>query len=189
MFYRTAQHTLLHSVYSIVCIPHLFLLLFRRRLVLYYFFSSKNTSYLPFEIRLYVLSSIPGRLPLTFSAFILIMGTSGAAGLPSVCRHFFSPAIVGKYHDTFNRLIFAKCHEDAMSKSSAKELTQHTSLTSPFRYYPSALPDLNFFFPPHWHNEFELNYIRTGRAVFLLQRRAIHPGRGRYLYFSAKSDA
>ncbi len=53
-----------------------------------------------------------------------------------------------------------------MSKSSAKELAQHTSLTSPFRYYPSALPDLNFFFPPHWHNEFELNYIRSGRAVF-----------------------
>ena len=52
-----------------------------------------------------------------------------------------------------------------MSKSSAKELTQHTSLTSPFRYYPSALPDLNFFFPPHWHNEFELNYIRTGRVA------------------------
>ena len=53
-----------------------------------------------------------------------------------------------------------------MSKSSAKEIAQHTSLTSPFRYYPSALPDLNLFFPPHWHNEFELNYIRSGRAVF-----------------------
>ena len=53
-----------------------------------------------------------------------------------------------------------------MSKSSAKESAQHTSLTSPFRYYPSALPDLNLFFPPHWHNEFELNYIRSGRAVF-----------------------
>ena len=51
-----------------------------------------------------------------------------------------------------------------MSKSSAKEIAQHTSLTSPFRYYPSALPDLNLFFPPHWHNEFELNYIRSGRA-------------------------
>lgn len=53
-----------------------------------------------------------------------------------------------------------------MPRTSKKESAQHTSLFSPIRYYPSALPDLNPFFPPHWHNEFELNFIHSGTAVF-----------------------
>lgn len=53
-----------------------------------------------------------------------------------------------------------------MPTTSKKEPAQHTSLSSPIRYYPSALPDLNPFFPSHWHNEFELNFIRSGTAVF-----------------------
>lgn len=53
-----------------------------------------------------------------------------------------------------------------MPTTSKKEPAQHTSISSPIRYYPSALPDLNPFFPPHWHNEFEMNYIRSGRGIF-----------------------
>lgn len=53
-----------------------------------------------------------------------------------------------------------------MSNSSSRELAQHTSLSVPFRYYPSGLPDLLPFIAPHWHHEFEINVVRSGNAVF-----------------------
>ncbi len=53
-----------------------------------------------------------------------------------------------------------------MQKTSKKEFVQHTSLSSPLRYYPSGLPDLLPFVSPHWHNEFELNFIRSGTGIF-----------------------
>lgn len=53
-----------------------------------------------------------------------------------------------------------------MPKPSEKEPVQHTSLTTPFHYYPSAIPSLTPFITSHWHNEFELNYIRSGSGVF-----------------------
>lgn len=56
--------------------------------------------------------------------------------------------------------------EGIMPKLSEKEPVQHTSLTTPFHYYPSAIPSLTPFITSHWHNEFELNYIRSGSGVF-----------------------
>lgn len=70
-----------------------------------------------------------------------------------------------------------------MPNLSAKENAQHTSLSSPFRYYPSALPDLDFSFPPHWHNEFELNYIRSGTAVFYYNGERYLPEEGDIFIF------
>lgn len=70
-----------------------------------------------------------------------------------------------------------------MPNLSAKEIAQHTSLSSPFRYYPSALPDLNLSFPPHWHNEFELNYIRSGTAVFYYNGERYLPEEGDIFIF------
>lgn len=53
-----------------------------------------------------------------------------------------------------------------MSNPSIRESAQHTSLTAPFRYYPSGLPDLMPFIAPHWHPEFEINVVQSGSAVF-----------------------
>lgn len=53
-----------------------------------------------------------------------------------------------------------------MSNPSIRESAQHTSLTAPFRYYPSGLPDLLPFIAPHWHPEFEINVISSGSAAF-----------------------
>ena len=53
-----------------------------------------------------------------------------------------------------------------MNKTSYKEHVQHTSLLAPYKYYPSAIPDLSPCFPPHRHPEFEINYITDGSASF-----------------------
>lgn len=70
-----------------------------------------------------------------------------------------------------------------MPKTSKKELAQHTSLSSPIRYYPSGLPDLMPFIPSHWHNEFELNYIQSGTGTFYCNGRQFAPEPGEIYIF------
>lgn len=53
-----------------------------------------------------------------------------------------------------------------MNKSVLREIYQHTTILVPYKYYPSAVPDLTVFIEPHWHEEFEVNYIRKGTAAF-----------------------
>lgn len=53
-----------------------------------------------------------------------------------------------------------------MNKSVLREIYQHTTIPIPYKYYPSAVPDLTVFIEPHWHEEFEVNYIRKGIASF-----------------------
>ena len=70
-----------------------------------------------------------------------------------------------------------------MATPVRKESAQHTSLFSPIRYYPSALPDLNPFFPPHWHNEFELNFICSGSGSFYYNGLQYYPEAGDIFIF------
>ena len=53
-----------------------------------------------------------------------------------------------------------------MTKKNYKEHAQHTSLLAPYKYYPSGVPVLSPFFSPHWHSEFEINFILSGSAAF-----------------------
>lgn len=46
-----------------------------------------------------------------------------------------------------------------MNKSVLRENYQHTTILVPYKYYPSAVPDLTVFIEAHWDEEFELNYI------------------------------
>ena len=70
-----------------------------------------------------------------------------------------------------------------MSSTILKEHVQHTTLSSPLQYYPSALPDLAPFFPPHWHNEFELNYITSGTCSFYHNGMQYFPKQGDIFIF------
>ncbi len=70
-----------------------------------------------------------------------------------------------------------------MTKPSKKESVQHTSLSSPIKYYPSGLPDLIPFIPSHWHNEFELNFIRSGTGIFYCNGKQFLPEEGQIYIF------
>ena len=57
--------------------------------------------------------------------------------------------------------------------SSLEEKCRHSSILIPYTYYNCQLPDAFSYVPLHWHNEFELNYVRTGTGVFRIEQREI----------------
>ncbi|MCM1489185.1 MAG: AraC family transcriptional regulator [Firmicutes bacterium] len=48
-----------------------------------------------------------------------------------------------------------------------EEKKRHSSKLIPFSYYKSLIPDYFANVPMHWHGEFEINYIISGRAEFI----------------------
>lgn len=48
-----------------------------------------------------------------------------------------------------------------------KENRIHSSDVKPFSYYQCIIPDHFHYVPMHWHDEFEINFIRKGSAEFI----------------------
>lgn len=48
-----------------------------------------------------------------------------------------------------------------------EEKRQHSTLYIPYSHYECRLPESFMNVPMHWHNEFELNYIISGRGEFI----------------------
>lgn len=53
-----------------------------------------------------------------------------------------------------------------MNNLSSKEKRKHGSVRIPYDYFECKVPDWFPLVPLHWHNEFELNYIVSGRSEF-----------------------
>ena len=70
-----------------------------------------------------------------------------------------------------------------MNKTFFKERAQHTTLLAPYKYYPSAIPDLSPLFPPHCHSEFEINYILDGNATFVCNNESFTASSGDVFIF------
>ena len=49
---------------------------------------------------------------------------------------------------------------------SSKEKIQHSSISVPYSYYKCGVPDIFFHVPLHWHEEFEINFIISGKGIF-----------------------
>lgn len=54
-----------------------------------------------------------------------------------------------------------------MKHFSTRENRIHSSGNKPFSCYKCVIPDHFRFVPMHWHNEFEINFIREGSAEFI----------------------
>ncbi|MGN0552067.1 MAG: AraC family transcriptional regulator [Oscillospiraceae bacterium] len=66
-----------------------------------------------------------------------------------------------------------------MNNMESKENRIHSSDLRPFSYYECVIPDNFNCVPMHWHNEFELSYVREGSARFIC---------GEERFISAKGD-
>jgi len=53
-----------------------------------------------------------------------------------------------------------------MNSTSSKEKRKHGSVRIPYDFYECWVPERFPLVPLHWHNEFELNYIVSGRSEF-----------------------
>ncbi len=53
-----------------------------------------------------------------------------------------------------------------MNTTSSKEKRKHGSVRIPYDFFACRVPDQFPLVPPHWHNEFELNYIVSGKSEF-----------------------
>lgn len=54
-----------------------------------------------------------------------------------------------------------------MGSTSSKEKKQHGSVRIPYSYYESRIPEFFPMVPLHWHNEFEINYVISGKSEFV----------------------
>ncbi len=54
-----------------------------------------------------------------------------------------------------------------MDLMQSKENRIHISEIKPYTCYKSIIPDYFAYVPMHWHNEFEINFIREGEAEFI----------------------
>lgn len=54
-----------------------------------------------------------------------------------------------------------------MGSISSKEKKQHGSIRIPYGYYESRIPEFFPLVPLHWHNEFEINYVISGKSEFV----------------------
>lgn len=50
------------------------------------------------------------------------------------------------------------------TEAEVHEKRKHSSTLIPFSFYKSSIPELFPFVPLHWHEEWELNYIREGEG-------------------------
>lgn len=53
-----------------------------------------------------------------------------------------------------------------MKTNAEHENRSHTSAEKPYSYYCCRIPDFFDAVPLHWHEEFEINYIREGNGIF-----------------------
>lgn len=67
---------------------------------------------------------------------------------------------------------------EPMNNITSKENRIHSSEIKPFSYYKCVIPDYFSCVPMHWHNEFELNYIRGGSAEFICGEEKFTSGKG-----------
>lgn len=54
-----------------------------------------------------------------------------------------------------------------MNRADSEEKRRHSSGLVPYSYYKCRIPDYFANVPLHWHTEFELNVILSGRAEFI----------------------
>ena len=54
-----------------------------------------------------------------------------------------------------------------MNDINSKENRIHSSDIKPYSYYKCSVPDYFNCVPMHWHNEFELSFVREGSAEFI----------------------
>lgn len=54
-----------------------------------------------------------------------------------------------------------------MNNLSSREKRKHGSVRIPYDFYECRVPEGFPMVPLHWHNEFELNYIVSGRSEFI----------------------
>lgn len=52
-------------------------------------------------------------------------------------------------------------------QKETEEKVQHSTTLIPYSYYECRLPEWYANVPMHWHNEFEINYIRRGKGEFI----------------------
>lgn len=71
-----------------------------------------------------------------------------------------------------------------MGRAILRECYQHTMIPVPYKYYPSAIPDLTASIVPHWHKEFEINYIVKGTATFSYEDKNCIAKKGDIFIFS-----
>lgn len=63
-----------------------------------------------------------------------------------------------------------------------KEPRLHTSSAHSYSYYDSRIPDFFSQVPLHWHEEFEINYIREGEANCLIGQTAYPVKKGTLIF-------
>ncbi len=63
-------------------------------------------------------------------------------------------------------ILFWRRNKD-MGGASSKEKRQHGSVRIPYGYYESRIPEFFPMVPLHWHNEFEINYVISGKSEFV----------------------
>lgn len=59
-----------------------------------------------------------------------------------------------------------------------EEKRQHSTAFIPYSYYACRLPRDFMNVPMHWHNEFEVNYIRRGKGEFICDNSRFTAGEG-----------
>ena len=70
-------------------------------------------------------------------------------------------------------------------KEEYLEKTNHGSPLFPIEYYHCLYPAGLSALPVHWHEEFEITYIRKGSCTYLVDLEAYHAGEGDLLFFAS----
>lgn len=70
-------------------------------------------------------------------------------------------------------------------KEEYLEKTNHGSPLFPIEYYHCLYPAGLSALPVHWHEEFEITYIRKGSCTYLVDLEACHAGEGDLLFFAS----
>lgn len=65
-----------------------------------------------------------------------------------------------------------------MRNTASKEKKQHGSARVPYSYYECRVPEAFPMVPLHWHNEFELNYVVSGKGELVYHDKRIVTGAG-----------
>lgn len=65
-----------------------------------------------------------------------------------------------------------------MAYKGAYEKVKHATEQVPYTYYKSKIPENVLSVPPHWHREFEINFVREGSAVFRVGEKEYEAGAG-----------
>ena len=63
--------------------------------------------------------------------------------------------------------------EVKMEKLNLQEKRKHSSQLVPFSYYECLIPDYFANVPVHWHSEFEINYVISGKAELICNDKRI----------------